>query len=74
MSQKTLKVRIQQKADTWSNWAKVPNKTFKPLENELIIYLPDDTNALYKCKLGDGDNYIEDLDFVDLMPITWKEF
>lgn len=48
--------RIAQKIDTSENWAKAKN--FKPLEGELIVY-----SDLNKIKIGDGENFINDLPF-----------
>ena len=53
---KQLNTRIAQKIDTSANWAKAVN--FKPLEGELIIY-----SDLNKIKIGDGENFINDLPF-----------
>lgn len=50
--------RIQHKIDTSENWSKAEN--FIPLDGELIIY-----SDLRRIKIGDGNNYVNDLDFMD---------
>lgn len=50
--------RIQHKIDTSENWAKAEN--FIPLKGELIIY-----SDLRRIKIGDGNSYVNDLDFMD---------
>lgn len=76
MAEKMLNTRIQLKGDLPSNWDKAQN-SFKPLKNELIIYLPEDENTLYKFKIGDGESYINELDFVNFGStnnLVWNEF
>ena len=57
MSEKNIKVRLQQKHDTSANWALATN--FKPKAGELIIY--DD---LKKMKVGDGETLVNNLPFL----------
>lgn len=57
MSEKNIKVRLQQKHDTSANWALATN--FKPKTGELIIY--DD---LKKMKVGDGETLVNNLPFL----------
>ena len=57
MSDKNIKVRLQQKHDTSTNWALATN--FKPKAGELIIY--DD---LKKMKVGDGETLVNNLPFL----------
>ena len=72
-NEKIVKARVQLKADSYTAWDKAEN-SFKPLKNELIIYLPEeDVNTSYKFKLGDGDSYINQLDFIESKPV-WHEF
>ena len=59
---KQFNTRIQHKIDTYENWSKAEN--FKPLKGELIIYTTDEKGtATVKLKVGDGENYINDLEF-----------
>lgn len=76
MTEKKVKTRIQLKGDLPSNWNNAAN-SFKPLKNELIIYLPEGENTLYKFKIGNGESYINELDFVNLGStnnLIWNEF
>lgn len=56
-----LKGRIVQKADTEENWNKATN--FVPLKGEICIYLPDESNAESRIKIGDGITAINSLEF-----------
>ena len=68
MSKNQLNTRIQHKCDTPDNWAKATN--FKPLKGELIIYAATETTPCM-IKIGDGEHYINDLDFEGAHPITY---
>ena len=63
MSEKKLKVRIQQKHDIEANWIKATN--FVPKAGEIIIYDADDIHLQPRIKVGNGITAINDLDFVD---------
>ena len=52
----SMKLRIKQKTDTSTNWAKATN--FVPLKGELIVY-----SDLKKIKIGDGTTKVNDLAF-----------
>lgn len=76
---KVLNGRIQCKCDTLENWNKVPAQTFMPLKGELIIFLSDENNPAPRFKVGDGEHFIEGLEFSDknledYMPIAGGEF
>lgn len=76
---KVLNGRIQCKCDTLENWNKVPAQTFMPLKGELIIFLSDENNPAPRFKVGDGEHFIEGLEFSDknledYMPISGGEF
>lgn len=55
------KVRIQHKGETESNWQQ---SSLIPLENELIIYEPDETYDYPRIKIGDGVTGVNDLPFI----------
>lgn len=55
---KTINVRMQQKADTSENWNKTAS--FIPLKGEICVY-----TDLNKIKLGNGINTIADLPFIE---------
>ena len=62
---KVLNTRIQQKIDTYENWAKATN--FIPLKGELIIYTTDENkNEKISFKVGTGelDKNVHQLDFI----------
>ena len=59
---KEVKTRIQHKHDTIENWGKAVN--FKPLPGELIIY---DDYVPPRVKIGNGEDYVADLMFLDEM-------
>ena len=63
MSEKELKVRIQQKHDIEANWIKATN--FVPKAGEIIIYDADDIHLQPRIKIGNGIAAVNDLDFVD---------
>ena len=76
---KVLNGRIQCKCDTLENWNKVPAQTFMPLKGELIIFLSDENNPAPRFKVGDGEHFIEGLEFSDknledYMPVSGGEF
>ena len=58
MADKTVKVRLKNKADTSENWAKATS--FIPLDGELIFY-----TDLNKVKMGDGKTAVSSLPFLD---------
>lgn len=61
MAEKTIKTRIMHKHDIEENWLKAEN--FIPLEGEIIIYDIDGNNSSPRIKIGDGENYISNLEF-----------
>ena len=65
MSNKQFNARMQQKIDTYENWAKATN--FIPLKGELIIYTTDEKgNKKIGFKVGTGDETknVHQLDFI----------
>lgn len=74
---KQFNTRIQQKVDTWAHWSLATN--FKPLPGEIIIYTTDENgNETTAIKIGNGDDYVNDLPFVyaekaQVQFITWEE-
>ena len=66
MENKFLNSRIQHKIDTAENWAKATN--FKPLDGEIIVY-----SDLRKIKIGNGEDFVNDLDFYYDYPIEAGE-
>lgn len=76
MGNKTMNTRVQNKHDLEVNWQKATN--FKPLAGELIVYdaerdddpIPEGREysiARPRFKVGDGENFVNDLDFTDLV-------
>jgi hypothetical protein len=63
LATKTLQGRIVNKHDSAANWAQAVN--FRPMQGELIIYDPDETCSYVRFKIGDGENYVNDLPFAD---------
>lgn len=62
MSTKTFSnVRTKQKHDIESNWLKAIG--FTPLDGELIVYDPDDTNTKPRFKVGNGEDNVNILPF-----------
>lgn len=62
MIEKTFNnARIVHKGDIEANWKKATG--FKPKAKEIIIYLPDENYDYCRMKIGDGNNYINDLPF-----------
>lgn len=61
MAEKILNSRIIQKHDTEANWLKATN--FKPLAGEVIIYDADQNYSYPRIKIGDGNNFVNDLPF-----------
>ncbi len=57
---------MQQKRGTSAEWALATN--FKPLEGELIIY-----TDINKFKIGDGNNFVNDLPFANATPTATDE-
>ena len=55
------KIRIQHKGETEANWLQ---SSLIPLENEIIIYEPDDTYSYSRIKIGDGVTNVNDLPFI----------
>lgn len=64
---KTLNTRILFKHDSLENWTKATN--FKPLAGEIIVYDVDANNPFPRIKVGDGETFVNDLDFV-YEPVT----
>lgn len=56
---KTIKVRVQNKTETPTNWEKATN--FSPLKGELVVYM-DSTGT--HLKVGDGSTNVNDLPFI----------
>ena len=63
MSEKELKVRIQQKHDVEANWIKATG--FIPKAGEIIVYDADTIHPQSRLKVGDGATAVNNLDFVD---------
>ena len=61
MSEKELKVRVQQKHDVEANWVKATS--FIPKAGEIIIYDADATHSYPRLKIGDGTTTINALPF-----------
>ena len=68
MATKNINARIQHKIDTYKNWNLAKN--FRPLNGELIIFIPDDENDTRPIQMKIG-NKKEDL-LADLPFITNK--
>ena len=68
MAEKMLNARLQQKTDTFENWAKAT--TFVPKKGEMIIY-----SDLKQFKVGDGETLLSALDFftaaTTVQFVTW---
>ena len=65
MSTKNIKARIQHKIDTYSHWNLATN--FRPLNGELIIFIPDDKNDSrpIQMKIGNKEeDLLADLPFI----------
>lgn len=58
MAEKNINVRIQNKSDTSTNWAKAT--TFIPKKGEVVFY-----TDLNKIKIGDGSTVVGTLPFID---------
>ena len=63
MAEKTIKSRLQMKNDTEANWKKAVN--FVPKAGELIIYNIDDEHRAQRIKVGNGEDNVNDLPFVE---------
>ena len=63
MADKTLKMRLKNKIDTYENWGKAEN--FIPLEGELIVYKGVSETDLPRVKIGDGKTTVSSLKFID---------
>ena len=70
MANKTMNARVQLKCDTESNWNKALN--FIPKKGEAIIYSADSTHPFSRLKVGNGNNNINDLPFIDASTIDGK--
>lgn len=68
----TYNTRILLKSDSETKWLAVES-TFKPLQGEMIIYLPDNDHSYCRVKIGDGHNVLKDLDFIDAGTINGQE-
>ena len=67
MANKTVNVRLKNKADTSANWAKATS--FVPLAGELIFY-----TDLNKVKMGDGATAVTSLPFLSSDVVTWRQW
>lgn len=63
MSEKTFKSRVILKHDVESNWQLATG--FTPLQGEVVIYDPDKSYAYSRFKIGDGEQNVNALPFVD---------
>lgn len=63
MADKNINVRIQNKSDTSTNWAKATS--FVPKKGELIFY-----SDINKIKMGDGTTVVGSLPFLDARNAT----
>ena len=63
MSEKRIKTRIVQKHDIEANWLKAEN--FVPFAGEVIIYDADENHNSPRIKIGNGEQYVNDLAFVN---------
>lgn len=59
---KEFLVKQQQTHDVEANWNKAIN--FIPLKGEIIIYDPDENFDYSRFKIGDGETFVKDLNFV----------
>ena len=59
-----VNTRIQHKHDTYANWN--TNKSFVPLEGELVVYTDGQTggSTVPAVKIGDGTKTVEQLEFI----------
>ena len=57
-------VRIKLKSDIETEWDRIAS-SFKPLAGEMIIYSADSSHSYCRVKIGDGENVLADLDFID---------
>ena len=62
MAEKILNARTQQKHDIEANWDKATN--FIPKAGEIIVYDEDAAHPHPRMKIGDGTNYLADLEFL----------
>ena len=71
MATKNINARIQHKIDTYYHWSLASN--FRPLNGELIIFIPDDENDTrpIQMKVGNkNEDLLTDLDFITPEPIN----
>ena len=66
--------RIQLKSDTKTRWETANNIGFRPLQGELIIYLPDEECPYSRLKIGDGSTTVGSLPFVDSEVIMFPNY
>lgn len=59
---KEIPGRLILKHDIESNWNRAAG-TFMPKQGEIIIYDIDDSHPYERFKIGDGENYVDDLPF-----------
>lgn len=59
---KEIPGRLILKHDIEANWNRAAG-TFKPKQGEIIIYDIDDSHPYERFKIGDGENYVDDLHF-----------
>lgn len=64
MNEQIFNTRIQQKHDIEANWLNANN--FIPKQGELIIYDADEKNSIARIKIGDGENFINNLPFITI--------
>lgn len=60
---KEVQVRIIHKHDTEAHWSLAKN--FKPKQGEIIVYDIDSNHTYERFKIGDGENFVNDLPFCD---------
>jgi len=64
---KTFYTRVQFKTDTETNWdlAGAADTPFVPLTGEVIVYAPDYLHDYARLKIGNGEDTVTDLPFID---------
>lgn len=56
-----MNARITLLHNTEAGWEKL--STFKPEPGEIVLYDPDENYNFVRIKIGDGEHYIQELDF-----------
>lgn len=68
----TYNIRLSLKHDTETNWRAI-EKTFKPMDGEMIIYSPDESHSYCRVKIGEDGVSLANLPFIDSGTINGHE-